>query len=179
MNSMLLFSMRDAQKSSAPSKKDEQLHRDRQQRIITITIITQTHFANALPTEEGTTPPNAVFLVDEVATLAARGEKANALAEVATSASRANFFMMMAILGDEVGGGVGVGAHTKTTSTLILIGRRSASKWDGEARMAVVLDSNTHLHTLRIRTSSDILGDEGAPEFCVHSGHRIFKVDTK
>jgi len=30
--------------------------------------------------------------------LAARGEKANALAEVATSASRANFFMMIAMM---------------------------------------------------------------------------------
>lgn len=65
-------------------------------------IIIQTHLANAFPTDGRTTlppPPNVVFLVDdEVATLAARGEKANALAEVATSASRANFFMMMAIV---------------------------------------------------------------------------------
>ncbi len=108
-------------KSSALSKTDEQRNRQ-PKNIITITIIiTQTHFANAFPTDEGTPPPSAAFLLldEEAATLAARGEKANALAEVATSASRANFFIMMAIiLGDEVGGGVGVGAHTKTTSTL-------------------------------------------------------------
>ena len=62
-------------------------------------LSTRTYFANALPTDGGTTPPNEVFFVDdEVATFAARGEKANALAEVATSANRANFFMMMAMV---------------------------------------------------------------------------------
>lgn len=73
--------------------------RDRQRQHHIITEMTQTHLANAFPTDGGTTPPNAVFLVDdELATLAARGEKANALAEVATSASRANFFMMIAMM---------------------------------------------------------------------------------
>ena len=88
------------------------------------TIITQTHFVN---TFECTPPPNAVFLVDdEAATLAARGEKANALAEVATSASSANFFMMMAILGDEMGVCVGEGA----SNVELVEGRRQKSGRD-------------------------------------------------